>query len=71
MGSVSHRHAQIYMWEVSRVDQNYRVPISDNLDSDVPLVPSRGQTVPRTTQIPHVEVQAICAEWNIERISKW
>ena len=41
------------------------------MDSDVTLVPSRGQTVPRTTQIPHVEVQAICAEWNIKRISKW
>ena len=32
---------------------------------------SWGQTVSRTTQIPHVEVQAICAEWKIERISKW
>ena len=53
------------------VGQNYKVPISDTLDSDVPLVPSWGQTVPRTTQIPRVEVQAICAEWNIERISKW
>ena len=53
------------------VGRDHKVPIFDNLDSDVPLVPSRGQAVPRTKNIPHVEVQTIHAEWNIERISKW
>ena len=52
------------------VIRDHKVPISDNLDSDVPLVPNWGQVLPRTNKIPHVEVQAICVEWNIERISK-
>ena len=52
------------------VGQDHKVPISDNLDSDVPLVPNWGQVVPRTNKIPHVEVQAICAEWNSKGISK-
>ena len=52
------------------VGRNYKVPISDTLDSNVPLVPSQGQIVPRTTQIPHVEVQAICIEWNNEGLRK-
>ena len=55
---------------MSGVGRNYKVPISGTLDNDVPLVPSRGQIVPRTTKIPHVEVQAICVEWNNEGFSK-
>ena len=56
---------------MSGIDRYYKVPIPDTLDSNVPLVPSWGQAVPRTTQVPHVEVQAIFTEWNIERIGKW
>ena len=41
------------------VGLDYKVPVSNNLDSDVPLVPSQGQEVPRTNEIPYVEVQAI------------
>ena len=53
------------------VGRDYKVPVTDTLDSDVPLVPSRGHVVPRTNKIPHVEVQAVCIDWNIEIISKW
>ena len=53
------------------VGRDHKVPISNNMDSDVPLVPSQGQVVPRTNKISHVEVQAISVDWNIERISKW
>ena len=59
------------MQEMSRVDQDYKVPTSDTLDSNVPLVSSWGQAVPGTTQVPHVEFQAIFIEWNTERIGKW
>ena len=50
---------------------DYKVPISNNLYSDVQLVPSQRQAVPRTKKIPYVEVQAICTDWNIERTGKW
>ena len=53
------------------VRRHYKVPVSNNLDIDVPLVPSQGQVVPRTNEIPYVEVQAICVDWNIERTGKW
>ena len=53
------------------IRQDYKVLVSNNLDSDVPLMPSWGQAVPRTKKIPYVEVQAICADWNIERTGKW
>ena len=53
------------------VERNYKVPVSDNMDCDVPLVPSRGQAVPRTNKIPYVEVQTIRANWNTERNGKW
>ena len=56
---------------MSGVGRDYKVPIPDTLDNNVPLVPSRGQEVPRTTQVLHVEVQSIFTEWNIERIGKW
>ena len=44
------------------VRRDYKVPIFDDMDSDVPLVPNQGQAVPRADKIPHVEVQAICAD---------
>ena len=50
---------------------DYKVPMSDSVDSNVPLVSSWGQAVPGTTQVPHVEVQTIFIEWNPERICKW
>ena len=53
------------------VSRDYKVPISNSMDSTVPLMSSRGQVVPGTTQVPHVEVQAIFTEWNTERIGKW
>ena len=53
------------------VGRDYKVPISDSMDSNVPLVSSQGQAVPGTTQVPHVEVQAIFTEWITERIRKW
>ena len=53
------------------VRRDYKVPISNNMDSDVPLVSSQGQVVPRTKKIPYVEVQAIFTDWNIERTRKW
>ena len=55
---------------MSGVSRDYKVPISDTLDRNVPLVSSQRQEVPRTTQVPHVEVQAIFMKWNIERIGK-
>ena len=56
---------------MSRVSRDYKVPIHDTLDSNVPLVPSRGQAVPGTTQVLDVEVQVIFTKWNTERIGKW
>ena len=71
MGSTCCRHAQKYMQEMSRVDQDYKVPISDTLDRNVALVPSQGQAVPSTKQVPHVVVQSIFTEWNNEKIGTW
>ena len=53
------------------VRRDYKVPISNSMDSDVPLVPSRGQAVPRAEKNTHVEVQAIYTDWNTKITSKW
>ena len=53
------------------VGRDYKVPIFDSMDNNVPLVSSKGQVVPGTTQVPHVEVQAIFTEWNTGGIGKW
>ena len=50
---------------------DYKVPIPYNMDSNVLLVPSPGQSVPRTHKIPYVEVQTIFPGWNIEGTGKW
>ena len=54
-----------------RVRRDYKVPIPDNMDSNVLLVPNRGQVVPRTHKIPYVEVQTIFLDWNTEGTRKW
>ena len=53
------------------VGRDYKVPISDSMDSNVSLVSNQGQAILGTTQVLHVEVQAIFIEWNTERIGKW
>ena len=35
--------------EKCQVGRDYKVPIIDTLDSNLPLVPSQGQAIPRTT----------------------
>ena len=52
------------------VRRDYKVPVPDNMDSHVLLVPYRGQAVPRTNKIPYVEIQTIRPEWNNEGAGK-
>ena len=48
-----------------------KVPVPDNIDSNVLLVPSRGEAVPRTHKIQYVKVQTISPDWNTEGTGKW
>ena len=52
------------------VGRDYKVPVPDNMDSNVLIVPNWGQAVPRTHKIPYVEVQTIFPDWNIEGTRK-
>ena len=53
------------------VERDYKVPIPYNMDSNVLLVPYRGQAIRRTHKIPYVEMQAIRPNWNTKGIVKW
>ena len=52
------------------VERDYKVPIPYDMDSHVLLVFCRGQAISRTHEIPYVEIQTICPNWNNEGASK-
>ena len=53
------------------VARDNKVLVPNNMDSNVLLVPSWEEAVPRTRKIPYVQVQTIFPDQNTEGTGKW